>query len=272
MVSAVNDTPPIISQWTFHLGKLGEACFIARHGRSTSMMVSDCPPYGIATPLCTPGADVLDEVGEDCVPSSASLICPQVTTLQIAESRGALDMLFGLRSSSVHGVEVFRRRRRLERSCWAGGCSELVKGCRGLDLRCGGGSQSGCHGRRCSQSQALLRMDRRLSQIRLNHLPKLRLFRKPLCPAAGGLELRQHRRGRRSSRQTRGHAALLGCQGLTVSSNKISLLTVIVNNKNKSKTISKQQKEKTYRGEMLLEPTVPGSDESYMPLMFSLCR
>jgi hypothetical protein len=41
-----------------------------------------------------------------------------------------------------------------------------------------------------------------------------------------------------------------------VSSNKISLLTVSVNSRNNSKTSSKQQKEKTDRGETLLEPTV----------------
>jgi hypothetical protein len=42
----------------------------------------------------------------------------------------------------------------------------------------------------------------------------------------------------------------------TVSSTKISLLTVVVNNNSISKTSNTQQKEKTDRGEMLLEPTV----------------
>jgi hypothetical protein len=42
----------------------------------------------------------------------------------------------------------------------------------------------------------------------------------------------------------------------TVSSNQISLLKVVVNNKNNRKTSNKQQKEKTERGENLLEPTV----------------
>jgi hypothetical protein len=47
---------------------------------------------------------------------------------------------------------------------------------------------------------------------------------------------------------------------LTVSSTKISLLTVSVNSKNNSKTSNKQQKEKTDRREILSEPTVlPGS-------------
>jgi hypothetical protein len=46
----------------------------------------------------------------------------------------------------------------------------------------------------------------------------------------------------------------------TVSSNKISLLTVIANNKNNRKTSNKQEKKKTDRGEHLLEPTVlPGA-------------
>ncbi|CAE8615011.1 unnamed protein product [Polarella glacialis] len=51
------------------------------------------------------------------------------------------------------------------------------------------------------------------------------------------------------------HKWFASCR-LTVSSNEISLLTVVVNNKNNSKTISKQQNEKTDREEMLLEPTV----------------
>ena len=42
----------------------------------------------------------------------------------------------------------------------------------------------------------------------------------------------------------------------TFSSNQISLVTVIVNSKNNSKTSNKPQKEKTDRGEKLLEPTV----------------
>jgi hypothetical protein len=43
---------------------------------------------------------------------------------------------------------------------------------------------------------------------------------------------------------------------LTVSSTEISLLTVIVNNKNKSKTSKKTKEEKRDRRERLLEPTV----------------
>jgi hypothetical protein len=42
----------------------------------------------------------------------------------------------------------------------------------------------------------------------------------------------------------------------TVSSTKISLLKVSVNNKNNSKTSNQQQKEKTDRREIFLEPTV----------------
>jgi hypothetical protein len=55
----------------------------------------------------------------------------------------------------------------------------------------------------------------------------------------------------------------------TVSSNKISLLTVSVNSniaKNNSKTSNKQQTEKTDRGEMLLEPTVCVAQQMGRPI------
>jgi hypothetical protein len=45
-----------------------------------------------------------------------------------------------------------------------------------------------------------------------------------------------------------------------VSSNQISLFKVSVNSKNNSKTSNNQQKEKSYRGEMLLEPTIGTAD------------
>ena len=67
-------------------------------------------------------------------------------------------------------------------------------------------------------------------------------------------------------------SAVLFYRDATVSSNKFSLLTVVVNSKNNSKTSNKQQKYKTDRGEMLLEPTVgaAGTELSWRALLLLL--